>query len=72
MRDQALRWFLGKLAKPLSFTTTASAGSGRLARGLRVQFPMDPDRVYAFDFLVSPNLNGRGYGLIALRCHPEF
>jgi hypothetical protein len=28
---------------------------------------MDPAGVYSFDFVVTPNLDGRGYGLIALR-----
>jgi hypothetical protein len=64
---KGLQRFLGKLSPPLTFTTAAGAGSGRLARAVQVQFPMAPAETYSFDFVVSPNLNNREYGLIALR-----
>lgn len=32
-----------------------------------MQFAMAPDGVYDMDVLVSPNLNDRDYGLLALR-----
>jgi hypothetical protein len=67
LRDWGLQPFLGKLSTPLSFTTAAGTGSGRLARAVHVQFPMAPADIYSFDFVVSPNLNNREYGLIALR-----
>jgi hypothetical protein len=62
-----LQRFQGKLSTPLPFTTAAGVGSGRLARAVQVQFPMAPAERYPFDFVVSPNLNNREYGLIALR-----
>jgi hypothetical protein len=52
---------------PVPFGTAAARGSGRLARGVRTVFPEAPDEAYAFDWLVTPGLNGRGYGLLALR-----
>jgi hypothetical protein len=58
---------LGKLSGAVPFTTATGTGGGKVARSVRVQFPMDPVGVYEFDFLVSPNLNDRDYGLISLR-----
>jgi hypothetical protein len=59
--------FLTLDADPVSFGTAAGSGSGRLARGVPTVFPEDPDQAYLFDWLVTPGLDGRGYGLLALR-----
>src|SRR5262245_39780455 len=59
--------FLALDPDPVSFGTAAARGSGRLARGVRTVFPEDPEETYPFDWLVTPGLNGRGYGLLALR-----
>jgi hypothetical protein len=67
VRNKGLRRFIGELSRPVWFTTAAVEGHGRLARAVLVQFPMDPAGRYTFDFLVSANLDGRGYGLISLR-----
>jgi hypothetical protein len=54
------------LTAPLKFATAAGQGTGQLARDALVRFPGD-DRDLHLDFLVTPNLNGRRYGLLALR-----
>src|SRR5262245_47305668 len=38
-----------------------------MARATRVQFQHAPGRTYRFDFVVTPGLNDRDYGLISLR-----
>jgi hypothetical protein len=59
---------LGTLsAEPISFRTAAEQGQGRMACGAQVQFVDAPSQSYAFDFVVTPGLNERNYGLIALR-----
>ena len=62
-----LHSFLTLDPDPLPFGTAAASGSGRLARSVPTAFPEDPDERYSFDWLVTPGLNGRGYGLLALR-----
>jgi hypothetical protein len=58
---------LGKLSTPTRFVTVTGEGTGRLACNVAVQFPEAPGLVCRFDFLVTQNLNQRGYGLISLR-----
>ena len=41
--------------------------SGQTAPAARILFSDDPCRNYALDFLVTPGLNGRNYGLLSLR-----
>lgn len=61
-----LERFLGPLSATLSISTVAGTGAGRLARGVPVRFAGTAE-TYRFDFLVTPGLDGRDYGLIALR-----
>src|SRR6266542_4745097 len=51
----------------VSFGTVAGAGTGRLAYDVRTVFVDDPSQNYLVDWVVSRGLNGRGYGLLALR-----
>lgn len=57
--------FLGSLSKRVPFSTAAGAGSGKMAR-VSLRFVMDPEGAYDVDVMVSPNLNDRDFGLLAL------
>jgi hypothetical protein len=63
-----LQRFTGQLSRPVEFSTVAGENRGRMVRAVPVRFPSDPAaRVYRFDFLVTPGLDNRGYGLISWR-----
>jgi hypothetical protein len=61
--------FLTRSSSRLSFQTAAGQGAGNLlSAAVDTEFTTDPRRqAYHFDWLVTPNLNGRGYALLALR-----
>jgi hypothetical protein len=60
--------FLGRLsADPIRFRTAAGEGSGRMARAVPVRYWNAPSRTHSLDFAITPGLNDRNYGLIALR-----
>ncbi len=61
--------FLKRTSTRISFETVAGRGEGTLlAADVDTVFVNDPkQQSYQFDWLVSSNLNGRGYGLVALR-----
>lgn len=59
--------FLGPLSSEIPFQTAAGKGRGRMAQNVLVRFSDSIDQSFRFDFLVSPNLNDRSYGLISLR-----
>jgi hypothetical protein len=73
VREKRLRPFLGPLSSPVTVGGVAGTTSGRLARGVRVEFCGFPERTYLFDFLVLASLNRRRgqtkdpFGVIALR-----
>lgn len=51
----------------IQYATAAGRGAGRLACRVATAFTETPDSEYLFDWLVTPGLNGRGYGLLSLR-----
>jgi hypothetical protein len=61
--------FLTRSSARLTFSTAAGSGEGvLLSADVETLFVTDPhQQAYPFDWLVTPNLNGRGYGLVALR-----
>jgi hypothetical protein len=61
--------YLKRTSTRLSFETVAGRGEGTLlAADVDTIFVSDPrQQSYPFDWLVSSNLNGRGYALVALR-----
>jgi hypothetical protein len=69
LAKRGLRAYVNNLsAEPITFRTAAGQGQGHMASDLAVQFSDDPQRItYRFDFVVTPGLNEREVGLIALR-----
>lgn len=59
--------YLTLSAARMSFETVTGAGIGRLACDVRTVFVEDPGQHYLIDWVVTSGLNGRGYGLLALR-----
>ena len=51
----------------VSFQSPGGTGTGRLACRVPTEFAKTDGRVYHFDWMVTPGLNGRGYGLFSLR-----
>jgi hypothetical protein len=63
-----LQSFLQPGSTRIPFQTAAGVGEGRLAPDASAVFVNDPGaEVICFDCLVTPNLNGRGYGLLCLK-----
>lgn len=60
--------FLKTLSKDhIPFQTAAGDGNGRMAPNVLVSFTDAPAHTFLCDFLISPNLNKRGYGLFSIR-----
>jgi hypothetical protein len=61
--------FLKRTSTQLPFQTAAGRGEGTLlSADVDTVFVTDPrQQGHSFDWLVTPNLNGRGFGLVALR-----
>jgi hypothetical protein len=62
-----LAGFLHLSSQTLSFGTAGGPGAGRIAPGAAILFPDDPCRDSGLDFLVTPGLDQRNYGLLSLR-----